>query len=80
MTGKKQQRPGSLISAATVFLCVWAAEFGHGAATDIPALPDTASADAMLTARSLVSAGDRARLQRAKGSSSKFTCNRISPP
>ena len=64
MTGKKKQRPGSLVSAATVFLCVWAAEFGHGASTDIPALPDTASADAMLSARSLVRTGDRARLQR----------------
>jgi hypothetical protein len=64
MTGKKKQRPGSLVSAATVFLCVWAAEFGHGASTDIPALPDTASADAMLSARSLVRTGDRARMQR----------------
>ena len=64
MTGKKKQRLGSLISAVTVFLCVWAAELGQGAATDLPALPDTASAEAMLTARSLVSAGARARLQR----------------
>ena len=64
MTPNKKNQQAALVSIAVVFLGFWTAEMGRGAEAVNPQPLAPLGAETNLTARSLVSAGDRTRLQR----------------